>query len=508
MSENRRTALSLIVVSAASLMQIINQFLFFKVNASLYGATAETDPLWFALAIPTFLVAVVTGSLSYVLVPDLVAKFEDEKQQETAWQLASFIGLLTLLLSALITLLVWVFAEPICRLLYEQKIAGQQQDAVSLLRTLSVQVVLTGAISWAQAVLHSRHQFAVAAVGGVVGTAAGLAVVFWYGKYGIEVVAWAINLGSLVSLSIHLLPIVGRLGMPFADTQNLLRLLAIFWPLLLGAIFLKVSPLVDRVWASQLDPGSLTRINYADRIVMALLTVGTSSLSLIAFPQLAEHFASGGKSGFANHFALCFRRMLLLIVPIAVGVSVFSVMITSDLLEGGMFTAEDSQVVGKLVTVLMGMFIGASLGELLARGFYVLGDTRAPTLIGVVSLAVGLILKYILFQNFGIWGIAIGVTIHFVLASSALAWFLACKVGNGVFDGWWKYLLQAGIAALYACGCSYLIYANELGNTWLAGPVGAITYVVGLLALGTPEARQLNDGLWSRVREFGAERAK
>jgi putative peptidoglycan lipid II flippase len=497
MSGDRRTAWNLAVVSTASLLQIVNQFLFFKVNASLYGATAETDPLWFALAIPTFLVAVVTGSLSYVLVPDLVAKFEDPRREREAWQLAAFVGLLTALICSTIAGLVYWFAEPICEWLYAQKVVGQHALAVQLLRTLSIQVVLSGAISWAQAVLHSRHRFAFAAVGGVVGTAAGLALVIAYGSRGIHVVAWAINLGSLVSLAIHLIPIAGHLTRPRADAGSLWRLFAVLWPLILGGAFLKVSPLIDRVWASQLDPGSLTRINYADRIVMALLTIGTSSLSLIAFPQLAEHLASDGKVGFAKHFALCLRRMLLIVLPITLGVSIFSIFIIRDLLEGGLFTAADSRVVGLLVTILMGMFVGASLGELLARGFYVLGDTRLPTLIGVVCLAIGLLLKYALFQIFGIWGIALGIAIHFLLAATSLALFLARRAGWEIFEGNLTYFLQSLVASMVACGCCFGVYASQiagtvgLDGTWIAGPVGGLVYFLGLMILGNPEAKQL-----------------
>ncbi|MCR9294787.1 MAG: polysaccharide biosynthesis C-terminal domain-containing protein [bacterium] len=501
MSENRRTAVSMAVVSTASLMQIVNQFLFFKVNASLYGATAETDPLWFALAIPTFLVAVVTGSLSYVLVPELVARFEQAANQRDAWRLASFVGLLTLLASATISAIVYLGAEPICRMLFAEKVPGQHALAVEMLQILSVQVLLTGGISWAQSVLHSRHQFAVAALGGVVGTAAGLAMVFLYGDRGIQVVAWAINLGSLISLIIHLLPILSSLAIPYADASSIWRLCSVFWPLLLGAIFLRVSPLVDRVWASQLDPGSLTRINYADRIVMALLTIGTSSLSLIAFPQLAEHLASHGKQGFSRHFSLCFRRMILLIVPIAIGVGVFSLRIVSDLLEGKMFTPEDSHVVGLLVAILMGMFVGASLSELLARGFYVLGDTKAPTMIGVIGLSLGLLMKYALFQFVGIWGIALGIALHFLLTTGILAVSLVRRAGAAIFEGVGWYLLQASLASLLACGCCFLVYARSIGNTWVAGPVGGVAYFLGLLLVHNAEAKQVLRAISDRIRK-------
>ncbi|MEC8557594.1 MAG: lipid II flippase MurJ [Planctomycetota bacterium] len=488
-----RTGFHLVAVTSASLLQILNQFLFFAVNARLWGADARTDSLQFAIALPVVLATIMTGSLSYVLVPQLVAKFENPKEERAAWRLASFVGLVTLVVSGGISLLLYLFALPIAEALMEQKQAGQHSAAGGFLRILSWQVIFFGMISWAQAVLHSQHQFAVAAFAGVIGTAAQLVTVLCFGDRSLEVIAWAINLGSVLSLLIHLIPIVPKLGFPSAGVVGLGSLLASLWPLVLGAAFLRLDPMLDRIFASELDQGSLTHISWAHRIHAALLALGASSLSLVALPQLAEFYSKDGIKGFSTHFALCTRRISLLIIPVAIGVSVFSVWIIRDLLEGGKILPSDSQRVGWLVTGFMGLFLGASLAELISRGFYVLGDTKTPTLIGVICLVVGLVVKYLLFQQIGVWGIALGISLYYSVTATVLGWALLKRSSREIFTGCAVYVAQAGLAAGFACGCCFIIYSSNfitalLPATWVAAPIGAFSYFIALLALKNEEA--------------------
>lgn len=492
MTTQSRTALNITLVSAASLLQIINQFVFFSFLAAFFGASRQTDALAAALVLPTVLAAIVTGSIAYVLVPELVRQFESQAEDSSVWQLAFYVGTVTTLVGGVISGILWLQAGPICHWLYDDMSDADCALTVRLLKILSIQVVLNGWISWAQAVHHSRHHFVLPALGGVIGTGVGLGMVAMWGKQEVGVFAWAINLGAAVSALVHMVPLARRWVFPKADGTSVIRMVAAFWPLLLGAAFIRIDPVIDRVLASELDGGSIAHINYAQRIMMALLAVGTSGLSVIAFPQLAQRHSNEGQEGLAAHFALAFRRLLLLVIPIVIGISMFSTRIIRDLLERGAFTSGDSRTVGLLVVVMMGMFVGASAGELLARAFYVVEDTKTPTIVGVVALILGLIAKYCLFKQIGIWGIACGVSGYFVLSATIMGVILAKRLGKSVFEGALVYAGQAVLASWGACACCWLIFSVEvpsLSTTWVAGPVGVLTYALVLLMLNNVDAK-------------------
>ncbi len=498
MSE-QRTAYNMIGVTAATLVQMVVQLLYFTTLTSYWGASDETDALSAALVIPTVWAAIITGSLAYVLVPELSAKLSDSRESLTAWRLASYVGVVTALMSLVVTVGLYFGADVICSA-YDNFPIEKQALTAKILRILSVQVVLTGLISWAAAVHNSVHSFLVPALGGVIGTAFVLLLVRLFGAQDILYFAWAINLGSVVSIAVHLTPIASRLGKPIANTQNVLRLAHRFWPLILGTAFLRIDPFIDRLWASELDAGSTSLITYAHRILSVLLMIGASSLSLVVFPQLSDRLAKEGKQGFIEHFSLAMRRLVLLIAPIAIGVSVFSEQIIRDLFLNDEFTVADVAATAGLVVVMMGMFVGASLGELLARGFYVLADTVTPTLIGVISLIIGLVAKYVLFQLFDLKGIGLGISVYFMLSALVMAVVLTKRFSGNPFSGSLGYAVQAGVASAIACVCCSVVFATTLGVTWFAAPVGAVTYFAALLCLRNAEAWQAVDVLKVRLK--------
>lgn len=495
-----RTAINLAVVAVASLLQLLIQFAITGVTASYYGSQAPTDALYAALALPTFATAVLSGSLSYILIPDLIAKFEASPNGRAAWELASFVGLVVSIAGVLAGIVLYGLAGPLIEYCYPN--LKTPETARACLEILSVQVFLTGLVSWTTAVHHSRHGFIWPALGGILGVACSLVLTVLAGQQSVTVIAWAINLGSIVSVVIQLLPIVGKIAWPVADFANIVRLARVFWPLLLGTFYLRLDQVVDKLLTDRLgDEGAVANFHYSQRIMMALLTVGTSSLSLVVFSQLAAQFAAGGRVGYAKHLALALGRMWLIVVPIAIGVGCFAIPIVRDLLQRKAFTSDDTYVVGWLIILSLGMFVGASLGELLARAFYVMEDTLTPTIVGVIALTIGFAFRIALIDTWGIWAIAVGVSVYFLLSAGAMLWMLRKKLGSGVLEGSFRQIRDAVIASLVACGVCAGVYATKMGNTWVAGPIGGITYAAMLMLLRNESALQIPREIASRLRD-------
>ncbi|MCA9126110.1 MAG: hypothetical protein KDB22_03455 [Planctomycetales bacterium] len=491
----QRTARSLVFVTVASFTQLLIQFLIQSVLARYFGTKEGAEAWGEVLPIPTMFAAVISGTLGYVMVPELVKKFESSRDSRDGWQLAWFIGLAITLVGLLVSGLLFFCAGEIVHFLYSELTSEQAIGRSRLLKILSIQVALSGLIAWAQAVLHSRHQFFWPALGGVLGTGLQLALAIRLGPAEkIEWIAWTVNVGSAVSVLVHIVPLSKHLCWPAAEWTQLVRVVSLFWPLLLGSAFLRVDPIVDRVLVRQYSTDEYannSHLNYAQRILMAVIAIGTSGMSVVAFPQLAEKFARAGKDSFAEHFAIAFRRLMLLVVPIALGVSCFAERIVRDLLERDQFTSQDSHAVGLIIVCSMGMFVGASVGELFARAFYVLGDTWTPTLTGVLSLIIGIFVKFALVLELGVLGIAVGGSVYFLSSATMMAIRLM-QLGYGRFmrDSL-ATTVQSLCASAVACACCYAVYVFDLGATWLAAPMGVCIYFSVMWLLNNSDTRQM-----------------
>jgi putative peptidoglycan lipid II flippase len=124
----------------------------------------------------------------------------------------------------------------------------------------------------------------------------------------------------------------------------------------------------------------------------------------------------------------------------------------------------------------MGLFVGASWCELLARGFYTLGDTRTPTVVGAITLTIGLIVKWFSFGYGGMWAIAGSSSMTFLLTAVIMSVLLASQTHANIFAGCFRTLLWSVAAALVACAFCVLPYTFSLGRTWAAAPLGALVY--------------------------------
>jgi putative peptidoglycan lipid II flippase len=496
-----KTSRNLIWLTIASTSQIALQFLTQVVIAYQFGARADADSLAAALAIPVLLSSVLSGSLGYVLVPELVARFSSDERRRSGWQLASFFGALIAALAGVLSIVISLLAPLIVGWLYGELTEPQQATTSQLLGILSWQILYISLITWGSTVHHSRHSFIVPAFGGVLGMLATLALAWTKGPDGIEWIALASNVGSAISAAVSVLPLTPWMRAPRIERQTAVRLMWAFMPLLLGGLYLRIEPVVDRALASGLEEGSVARLHYAHRIAGALLTISTSGLAVIAFPQLADRLAGQGRTAFVEHLARAMRRLWLVTLPIAIGFSVFSVPVVADLLQRGRFTAEDSFAVGTLIVAFMGVFLGASSGELLARGYYTLSDTRTPTILGAAALTLGLIAKGLLLPLYGVWGIALGGSLYALLSAGSMAWLLRRRLGAGCFAGSTVTILQASAAALAACGASSLPYLFQFGRTWLAAPLGVATYALVLWMTGNEEMRLALSLLSARFRQ-------
>ena len=485
MSSANRSQFDVVVVAAASFLQILIQFGFQVFMAGKFAATAESDAYYAALILPMTLAAIATGSLTYVLVPELVKRFE-AKPDEDGWQLASLSGLATFLVGLIGSLVIYSAAEPICDLL-----GFERKETPGLLKILSWQVLLTSLITWGTAVHHGRHKFFAPALGGVLGTGAMLVLVIQFGAIlGLEGVAWTMNMGSAISVFVSTVTLLPNLVWPAGQREVGTRMLWQLGPLVAGAVILRFDPVVDRVLAERLaeefGDGQTAYIHHAQRILMALITIGTSSLAIIAFPRLAN--AVRERAEFVKEFSIAMRRTLLVIIPICFGLAVFSPEIIKDLLQRGNWNAQDTEQLASLIVTMLGMFAGASIGEILARAFYVQGDTRTPTIVGACALCVGLIAKFSLYMPLGIHGIGLGMSLYYLLSAGVMAILLLRIYGWQAFMELPGSTVQAVVAAVGACGCSYVIYAIGVGRTWLAGQVGVVSFFGILLLLRNQDA--------------------
>lgn len=374
------------------------------------GPGRQTDAFFAGMAVPQMFLAVVTGSMSQVLVPLLATEPESSFHRE-AWSFFQGVALIFSVLAILLysTATVWV----------PWTVPGFDHETrsltVLLVRIQLVGMVLVALNGVAWSTYHSRQKFLWAETSPILGTLCGFGVLLWgLPRFGIVVAAWAMVLRAGTQ-TVLLLPGMGRYRAPDWRTGTVKEAWRRLYPLLAGSTYYKTGDLVDRFLSSMAPAGQLSLLYFASQIYQAGNFVLSKALAAPMVPLLAKKASAGGWVSFSR--IVKERVLWTLCITVAVFVSIVfaGVPVLSFFFGHGRFTAHEVMTLHWLLIALGGVWVGGALGQILSNSFYAQGNTRTPTRIGILGFTIGLGMKVAGFIYWGIIGIAVGTTLYYLL---------------------------------------------------------------------------------------------
>ncbi len=478
-------------VSLWALGQLFVQVVLQVVLANYFGASAEMDAFVAAMAVPAVASSVVVGSFGFAFVPVFSQRWS-EGDPRAAWTAVTQVLGLVVCVMTLLSLLVFWLAGPLTAILYGGFSAVQAELCERLLKILAWLILANGLTSCTQAIHHVRKRFLVPAAAPVVGIATSVVWTVCFRDQGIRAAAQAVLIGSLVTVMLQTLGLLRHLRLSGRCDVAVQRWLRLMVPLVCGAAYYRIDPLIDRFLASGLPAGSISHLGYASRVVTAVLMLSTSGLSIVVFPNLAAHYARGQIPALRLEVAHALRCLAVIITPLVIGLAFYNGPLIRDVFERGEFRTTDSQAVAGLLILYLGMIVGASLGEITSKVLYALADTRTPTLIGCAGFTLGLMLKIVLVGGFGVAGIVFATSTYFLLNALVMGFVVYRRLGIGICEGIGTATLRAMAAAALAVTAVWpLVHSGlPLSSLWGA-PIGGVFYLASLLALGDDFARRL-----------------
>src|SRR5690606_21466450 len=163
------------------------------------------------------------------------------------------------------------------------------------------------------------------------------------------------------------------------------RLLKQMVPAIVGVSVAQISLLINTNIATWLQPGSVTWLSFADRLMefpTALLGV---ALGTVLLPSLSRAHAADDRSAYNSLLDWGLRLVLLLGIPAALGLALLSDGLVATLFHYGAFGAADVGQTRLAVMAYSVGLIGLLAIKILAPAFYARQDIRTPVKIAAVS---------------------------------------------------------------------------------------------------------------------------
>ena len=473
------------VVSVFTLASRVTGLVRELLMASMFGASALTDAFNVAFRIPNlFRRLFAEGAFSQAFVPVLAAsraQHGDQATREVIDSVATALAWSVLALSVLGVLvspwLVWAMAS------------GLQQDtrgygaAVNMTRWMFPYIAFMSMVALSAGILNTWKRFAVPAATPVLLNVSVIGATWWlapwFDRQGIEAI-YALPVGVMAGGVLQLalqIPALARLGLlprlgvrPSSvkkawtnpATLNILRLMG---PALLGVGVAQISLLINTQIASHLATGSVSWLTYADRLMEFPTAILGVALGVVLMPQLAAAKANGDDDRYAAMLDWGLRLVLLLALPCAAALLVFSQPLVSVLYHYGAFTDRDVQQTTLALTGYGVGLLGLVAIKVLAPGYYASQDIRTPVRIAVVVLVLTQIFNLILVPFLAHAGLALSIGLGALV--NAL-WLLLGLLRKGVYKpqpGWWRFALQVLLATVLLTALLWLA-AHHLN--WVA----------------------------------------
>ena len=418
MSEDQRRVASAVGLLAASvLIARLLGVLRDAMLASQVGSGAEADAYFAAFLIPDILgYLLAAGAAAVAITPPYLKRLGNEGA-EAAGRFASVVVGNVGLIATVLTIALWILAEPLLRLQFPNFEEATLTETLRLLRiVLPSQIFfLTGGVL--RGVLMAHGRFAPQAWASIVYSAAPILGAIVFVLLGFEGradgFAWGTLVGAIVgqwaipAMALRKLPgAVGRIRIGVFD-HDFREYLWLALPLMLGLGLTTVDEWYEKWVGATIAPGAIAAITFARKLMMAPVGVVGQAVGAALLPSLTALHQKKDPAAFESLLTSTLRTTLGLGLLAAGALAALALPVVRLVYEYGEFGAADAEAVAALLVVLSAAIPGWVVQQVAVRGFYARGEMWiAMSLSTGVALAV-FPLYWIGGQEQGVRGLAV-----------------------------------------------------------------------------------------------------
>ncbi len=394
----------------------------------LLGAGTGADAFFVAFKLPNiFRRLFAEGAFSAAFVPMFSKEYHGEGGREAALRFCRQVLSVFLPVLFLFTAVAEIFMPWIVRAMASAytEVPGKFELTVDLSRITFVYLMLVSLVSLLAGILNSLSKFAAAAAAPILLNICLITAVVIFGSTDPDpdfatarALAVAVSVAGILQF-LWLLWAVHRAGMDLRIerprlTPKVKRLLKIILPATFGAGIYQISQLIDVFFATRLEEGAMSFLNYADRLNQLPLGVIGIALGTAILPALSRLIGRDDQAGAQRLMGTALELSMLLTIPSAVGLVMCAEPLVTAFFVGGRFDAADAAVTSSVMAALAFGLPAYVLIKVFTPGYFARGDTRTPVKTALVSLVINVALIFALIDRLEIVGL--------VLASAIAAW--------------------------------------------------------------------------------------
>ncbi len=479
-------------VSSMTLLSRVLGFARDAIIARAFGAGAATDAFFVAFKLPNLLRRLFAeGAFSQAFVP-ILAEYKNRRGEEATRILIARVATVLFVVVAAVSAL-GIVAAPLIVLISAPGFTANPdkfQLTVDLTRIVFPYILFMSLVSFAGGILNTWSRFMVPAFTPVllnVSMILAAAVAAPYFDPPVLALGWGAFIGGILQLGLQL-PALKQLGvLPRWDwapkDEGVRRILYLMGPAAFGVSIAQISLLINTLFASFLESGSVSWLYYADRLMEFPSGMLGVALGTILLPSLAKHHADNDPEQYSKLLDWGLRLTLMLAAPAALALGILAVPLITTLFHYGAFTTHDVEMTRMALVAYSVGLVGLILVKVLAPGFYARQNIKTPVKIAILSLLATQAMNLMFIWPLKHAGLALSIGLGACLNAGILFHKLRSQ---GIFQpqpGWPVFLLKL-FTALAVMGVLLWVGMNKESH-WIAYGFGQrILHLSGLVVGG------------------------
>ena len=384
------------------------------IQAYLFGATLLVDAFIVAFNFPELIQTLFfSGATSAFLVPVCTKYLKDNDEYSAIY--STFINI-SLIITVLVSLVFFIFSGVIVDLIAPGFSPETKKITTNLFIIMIPVISLHTILSVMKAFLNAKEHFAAPEMSGILWNIAFIIAALALSKsMGIYGLAIGVSIGSLLQVVIQI-PYLRKFNVTYRAAftlhhPSIAEARQLFTGALIATSIVPINSFVGRIIGSYLPQGEVASLAYAFRIFVLPFSLFAVPVYTVMFSKVSKLHHENDSRGIFGHIDSSTILLCITLIPATIILCGMGDMLIRILYERGVFTQQATLITNR---ALFGYSIGLlfyALSLSFVRIFNALHDMKTPAIVGITSIALNVILAYMLMRPLHNLGISLATSI-------------------------------------------------------------------------------------------------
>jgi len=428
MSSFKKTAIIITIITLGSKLLGFGREILL---AYFYGTSYIVDSYLMAAAIPDVLFGWL-GSIGIAFTP-IYSNIRTNIGEDNSRKFTNNLISIVFVISFLCSILALIFCRQIVSIVAPGFEAESYDLTVGFLKVSLWMIIFTSSSQIFAAYLNCNNNFVQSNISNLVISVTQMAVIFISGLCGEYILIYGVLISHIMRLMIlYIFSKKNGLEYKFEAkiSPEIKKAFIISIPIFISSMIMQINFFVDKMFASQLNEGSIAALNYSDIIKQFLFYVFSIAVTTIIYPILSQCIAENNIMKVKEIFSKGLNIIIILFVPITIGAIILARPAITFVYERGMF-GHDSTIMTSSAFVMYTIgLLPLVIRDIITKVFYSMQDTKSAMYIGILAVTSNIVLNMLLIKSLGHSGLAMATSLSSIITLPLFFIVLRKKIGS------------------------------------------------------------------------------